>query len=300
MNIKSQKDFFAGLMFLVVGALFAIGATKYNVGTAARMGPGYFPLLLGILLAVLGAGIIFYSMVHNPAHAKDGDKVGSWAWKPIGFVLGANIVFGVALGGLPSIGFPSLGLVVGIFLLVAIGGLADKSNQPKAMLRGFFIAIPVTAIGLFIAKKFPQLQAVIGDASFLVLCVLLTVAVLYGFLTFLLPLIFTRLKDHPSFKKAMLGAAALALVYGLYSISASTDLKAFASGLGFLAEIEFKIMLAVAMIFLTPKIASKFGFHDHNAIQLSLLISVMCFLSVWAFIDGLRLQIPMWPAFITG
>jgi Tripartite tricarboxylate transporter TctB family len=300
MNIKSQKDFFAGLMFLVVGALFAIGATRYNVGTAARMGPGYFPLLLGILLAVLGAGIIFYSMVHNRAHGKEGDKVGAWAWKPIGFVLGANIIFGMALGGLPSIGLPAFGLVVGIFLLVAIGGLADKSNQPKAMLRGFFIAMPITAVGLVIAKLFPKLQAVMGDAAFLVICVLLTVVVLYGFLSFLLPLIFTRLAGNANFKKVMLGAAALALAYGLYAVAMSTDLKAFAANLGFLAEIEFKIMLAVALIFITPKIAIRMGFSDHNAVQLSLLISVMCFISVWAFIDGLRLQIPMWPAFITG
>jgi hypothetical protein len=300
MNIKSQKDFFSGLMFLVVGALFAFGATKYNVGNAARMGPGYFPLLLGILLAVLGAGIIFYSMVHNPAHGVEGDKVGSWAWKPIGFVLGANVLFGMALGGLPSIGLPVLGLVVGIFVLVAVGGLADKSNPPKAMLRGFFIAIPITAVGLVVAKQFPKLQALLGDVFFLVICVALTALVLYGFLSFLLPLIFKRFEGNATFKKIMTGVAVLALAYGFYKISASADLKAFAAGLGFLAEMEFKIVLAIALIALTPKIASKFGFKDDNAIQLALLISTMCFLSVWAFIDGLRLQIPMWPAFITG
>ena len=300
MNIKSQKDFFSGLMFLVVGALFAFGATKYNVGNAARMGPGYFPLLLGILLAVLGAGIIFYSMVHNPAHGVEGDKVGAWAWKPIGFVLGANILFGMALGGLPSIGLPVLGLVVGIFVLVAVGGLADKSNPPKAMLRGFFIAIPITAVGLVVAKQFSKLQALLGDAPFLVICVALTALVLYGFLSFLIPLIFTRLHGNATFKKVMLGVAVLVLAYGFYKISASADLKAFAAGLGFLAEMEFKILLAIGLIFLTPKIAHKVGFNDGNAIQLALLISTMCFLSVWAFIDGLRLQIPMWPTFITG
>jgi hypothetical protein len=300
MNIKSQKDFFSGLMFLVVGALFAFGATKYNVGSAARMGPGYFPLLLGILLAVLGAGIIFYSMVHNPAHGTEGDKVGSWAWKPMGFVLGANVLFGMALGGLPSIGLPVLGLVVGIFALVAVGALADKSNSPKAMFRGFFIAIPITAIGLVVAKQFPKLQGLLGDVPFLVICVALTALVLYGFLSFLLPLIFTKLTGNATFKKVMLGTAAAILAYGLYSIAMSADLKAFAAGLGFLAEMEFKIVLAIALIVLTPKIVHNAGFKDENAIQLALLIATMCFLSVWAFIDGLRLQIPMWPAFITG
>ena len=55
MNIKSQKDFFSGLMFTVVGGAFAYGATSYTVGTGARMGPGYFPLVLGVILALLGA-----------------------------------------------------------------------------------------------------------------------------------------------------------------------------------------------------------------------------------------------------
>ena len=57
MAIKSQKDFFSGLMFMVVGGLFAWGATSYSVGTAARMGPGYFPLLLGSMLALVGAAL---------------------------------------------------------------------------------------------------------------------------------------------------------------------------------------------------------------------------------------------------
>lgn len=43
MKIKSQKDFFSGLMFMGVGVAFAVGASNYNIGTGARMGPGYFP-----------------------------------------------------------------------------------------------------------------------------------------------------------------------------------------------------------------------------------------------------------------
>jgi hypothetical protein len=300
MKIKSQVDFFAGLMFLVVGGLFAIGAQKYNVGSAARMGPGYFPMLLGILLAVLGAAIIFYATVTSPSHGKDGDKIGSWAWKPIMFVLGANILFGIALGGLPSIKLPAFGLVVGIFVLVAVGGLADKANQPNAMLKGFFLAIPITAVGLTLAKLFPKLQGVIGTMPFLIVCVLLTALAAYAFLTFLLPLIFRGWVGNPKFKKAMLTLAVVGVVYGLYTVFMSAEQGKFASSFTFIAEIEFKIVLAVALIFITPKIASKFGFNDTNAVQLALLIATMCFLSVWAFIDGLRLQIPMWPSFITG
>ena len=94
MSIKSQKDFFSGLMFMVVGGGFAWGATTYNVGTGARMGPGYFPLVLGVVLAILGAAITFKAMV---VETETGDKIGAWAWKPIFFVLGANLLFGVLL-----------------------------------------------------------------------------------------------------------------------------------------------------------------------------------------------------------
>jgi hypothetical protein len=300
MKIKSQVDFFAGLMFLIVGILFALGAQKYNLGTAARMGPGYFPTLLGILLAIFGGLIIFFAMMKNPSHAKDGDKVGSFAWKPILFVLGANVVFGICLGGLPSIKFPAFGLVTGIFLLVAIGGLADKSNPPKSMLKAFFLSMPITAFGLTLAKLFPKLQGVIGTVPFLVVCVFLTALAAYAFLSFLLPLIFRGLNGNAQFKKAMLGAAVLGVVYGLTTVVMSATQTEFAASFAFFAEIEFKVILAVSLILLIPRIAARVGFHDGSAVQLALLISTMCFLSVWAFIDGLRLQIRMWPAFITG
>ena len=73
MKIKSQKDFFSGLMFMAVGVAFAWGATTYNIGEGARMGPGYFPLVLGILLAGLGAFIIFESLV---VETEDGEPIG--------------------------------------------------------------------------------------------------------------------------------------------------------------------------------------------------------------------------------
>jgi Tripartite tricarboxylate transporter TctB family len=147
MKIKSQKDFFSGLMFLVVGAVFAIGATKYNVGNAARMGPGYFPMLLGVLLAVLGTAIIFYSMVHNPAHGMEGDKIGKWAWRPLAYVLGANLAFGILLGGLPSIKFPSFGLIAAIYALTLIASRAGDGFK----LRDVLVLASVLAVGSYLA-----------------------------------------------------------------------------------------------------------------------------------------------------
>lgn len=128
MNIKSQKDFFSGLMFMCVGVAFAWGASSYTVGTGARMGPGYFPLVLGVILSVLGVVITFKSLV---VETMDGDKVGSFAWKPLFFIILANLVFGAAIGGLPAIGLPPLGLIPGIVLLTFIAANAGDEFQFK-------------------------------------------------------------------------------------------------------------------------------------------------------------------------
>ena len=131
MNIKSQKDFFSGLMFMVVGVAFAWGASTYSIGTGARMGPGYFPLMLGILLAILGVVITFEAMV---VETEDGEKIGTWAWKPLFFIIAANLVFGLMLGGLPSLKIPAMGLIVGIYALTFIASLAGEEFKLKPVL----------------------------------------------------------------------------------------------------------------------------------------------------------------------
>ena len=144
MKIKSQKDFFSGLMFMGVGVAFAWGATNYTVGTGARMGPGYFPLMLGIVMTVIGALITFTALT---VETVDGAKIGKWAWKQVGYILGANFAFGVLLGGLPRIGIPALGLIVAIYALVLISSLAGHEYNLKSVL----VLATVLAIGSYVA-----------------------------------------------------------------------------------------------------------------------------------------------------
>lgn len=144
MRIKSQKDFWSGLMFMAVGIAFAWGATNYTIGEGARMGPGYFPLMLGVLLTALGGFIIFESMV---VETEDGEPIGKWAWKPLGFVIGANLLFGVLLGGLPAIGIPAMGLIVAIFGLTFVAALAGDEFKAREVL---ILAI-VLAVGSYLA-----------------------------------------------------------------------------------------------------------------------------------------------------
>jgi len=123
MAIKSQQNLVAGLMFTLTGAAFALGAREYDMGTAGRMGPGYFPLVLGVILAVLGILTAIQSFGAKP---QEGQEIGKIAWRPLTFVIGANLIFGLLLGGLPSVGLPAMGLIVAIIGLTFVSMLASK------------------------------------------------------------------------------------------------------------------------------------------------------------------------------
>lgn len=121
MKIKSQRDFWSGVMFVAVGLGFAWGATNYSFGASARPGPGYFPFGLGILMAVLGAMVLFKALTVETA---DGEPVGSIAWKPLIVVLAAVALFGFAL--------PRLGMAITMPLLVLISSWASDEFSPVA------------------------------------------------------------------------------------------------------------------------------------------------------------------------
>lgn len=144
MTIKSQKDLFSGLMFMGIGVAFSVGAMSYNVGDAARMGPGYFPLMLGILMTAIGAVITFKALV---VETEGGGKVGKWAWKPLFFIICANVVFGILLAGLPIIKLPAFGMIVAIYALTFIASMAETGWKFKNTL----ILATVLAVGSYLA-----------------------------------------------------------------------------------------------------------------------------------------------------
>ncbi len=124
MQIKSQKDFWSGLMFIVVGIAFAWGSLNYSFGSSARPGPAYFPFGLGVLMAILGAFVLFGAMT---IETEDGDRSGPWAWRPLIIMILALVIFGVAL--------PRLGMVITLPLLVFIVSLAgDEFHWKDALL----------------------------------------------------------------------------------------------------------------------------------------------------------------------
>jgi lysylphosphatidylglycerol synthetase-like protein (DUF2156 family) len=143
-NIKSQKDFFFGFMIIGVGVAFTWGATTYKVGESANMGPGYFPLLLSTLMTILGVAITIKALV---VRTEGGDKIGKWAWKPLIFIILANLVFGILLAGLPRFKLPAFGMIIAIYAMTFIASMAKDGWKLKSI----FILATVLAICCYVA-----------------------------------------------------------------------------------------------------------------------------------------------------
>lgn len=107
MRIKSERDFWSGVMFIAIGIGFAVGASNYSLGNSARPGPGYFPLMLSVIMAILGAIVLFKSLT---IETEGGDRVGAFAWRPLLIVVAAIVMFGLLL--------PRLGLFITVPLLI--------------------------------------------------------------------------------------------------------------------------------------------------------------------------------------
>ena len=115
-RIRSQMDFWCGVLFVAIGLTVVILAQDYRLGTAARMGPGYFPTLLGALLALLGLTLSL------PALVKDGERLPAMRLRPLLMVLLGIAAFGLTL--------ESLGFVVAVIALVVVSGLAEPDLKP--------------------------------------------------------------------------------------------------------------------------------------------------------------------------
>ena len=144
MKIKSERDFWSGWVFVVVGAVFAIGAMNDSMGPAcpaggacesslgarfsqlsADPGDGFFPLALGLLLVILGAGVLFKSLT---IESEGGDPIGSFAWRPLGAIVAAVAVFGALI--------EPVGLVATVPVLVVVSSLAGDGLRPRGVLVG--------------------------------------------------------------------------------------------------------------------------------------------------------------------
>ncbi|HET7677864.1 MAG TPA: tripartite tricarboxylate transporter TctB family protein [Candidatus Limnocylindrales bacterium] len=109
----APKDILSGLIFIAFGLAFAAGATSYQIGTPVQMGPGYFPLVTGGLLGVLGAIVVVQGFL-----AKEAEPVGGIPRRALLLIVGAILVFGVTVKG--------LGLLPALFVAVFMSAFASE------------------------------------------------------------------------------------------------------------------------------------------------------------------------------
>lgn len=113
---RDLKDILAGLIFVAFGLGFAVLSMSYEIGSTLKMGPGYFPFVLGALLVLLGGAIVVKGFRAGVA-----EEVGVIPWRALGLILGAVILFGLSVRG--------LGLVPTVFLVAVMSVFASRRTN---------------------------------------------------------------------------------------------------------------------------------------------------------------------------
>ena len=135
MDLKSaRKDLGAGAIFVGFGLAFAVAASRYELGSGLRMGPGYFPLVLGSLLVVLGLLIVLKGLV-----APETGELGPVPWRAAALLVAAILFFGFTVRG--------LGVAPTVFVSVLLAALAARSVR---VLPALVIAASLTALSVLI------------------------------------------------------------------------------------------------------------------------------------------------------
>jgi hypothetical protein len=134
-SIRNPKDFWAGALFVAIGIATLVLGAKYALGTAARMGPGYFPRILGILLIVLGGTLAVRAM------RSDGPPVPRFHWRPTLVVLGSIVLFGAIVR--------TVGVALSTVILIVTASAASREFRPReALVVGVLLA--ALAVGVFV------------------------------------------------------------------------------------------------------------------------------------------------------
>lgn len=135
--IRHQKDFWTGVIFIVIGLAAVIIGRDYPLGTAGRMGPAYFPTVLGGLLALIGLAAVVRSFFRT-----DGEPIGKFAIKETILILVSVILFAFLVRG--------AGLVAAVVAIVLVSGMASAKFKWKS---GLLLAAGMTAFAVLIFIK---------------------------------------------------------------------------------------------------------------------------------------------------
>ena len=135
MRITSQKDFWAGLMFIGFGVLAIYVSRGYPMGELMRMGPGYFPTWLGGIMIVIGA------FTAGRAYRAEGARVEPWGWRPLLWLSAAFAAFGLLIEG--------AGFVAALLALIIASSFAGRDTR-LIELAILIVVLIGGSVGLFI------------------------------------------------------------------------------------------------------------------------------------------------------
>jgi hypothetical protein len=134
-RLRVRQDLSAGFMFAGFGAVFALGARQYSIGTMDEMGPGFLPLCVGILLVLVGVLLIARSLIAG------GDTLTEFSAPPLLLIASSICLFALI--------FPNLGLVTAVFILTVIAARASPEfHLSEALLLGALLA--ALSAGVFV------------------------------------------------------------------------------------------------------------------------------------------------------
>ena len=146
MKIIDEKNFFAGILYVLIGGAVAVAAIGFQIGSAARMGPGYFPLVVGMSLVVTGL-VVLYGAVGPAAHSVS--RIGRWDLKAVLAIAAAVVAFALTIR--------PLGLIVAVPALILIASFADAHRVWRTVFIAFAVLLPLTWV-IFVAVLGLQLR----------------------------------------------------------------------------------------------------------------------------------------------
>ncbi len=141
-SIRNPKDFWAGVLFVCLGIFALVVGSNYTLGTAARMGPGYFPRILGLLLIGLGTIIAANGL------RGFGEAIPGWKWRPTLIVLGSVVLFGMIVA--------TVGIALSTVVLIISAGTASREFRFRETLISS-VLLAALATGVFVVGLHLQL-----------------------------------------------------------------------------------------------------------------------------------------------
>jgi hypothetical protein len=137
MRIAVTKDFLSGILFMVIGLGTTIVSSNYKIGNAMRVGPGTFPIILGIIVALIGLAITIRA-IRNP---QSSEAIASWDLQPLLFVVLSIVAFSLIIG--------TLGLIPAVIAIVIVGHFASREASLQE-LACMAVVLCALSAGIFI------------------------------------------------------------------------------------------------------------------------------------------------------